>query len=200
MGSHQTSPQTGWDSSPRPNPYHTGEMDSILFFTWHIVAALKFWVKLKYGDHAQLLRDFRADIWRQKNHNTVKALAAMSGVLPPTYSHRLQQGQKTVAWISVMPSTINGMDLRDQECRDNIFLRYSIKPTDLSQNCDGYSAWLFIFHAWDCKKVGLVTSCHNELQDVVAHLIRNPLIPIHMSNDPLILKYIFIGKKLYWQR
>ena len=76
----------------------------------------------------------------------------------------MQRAEKTEAWLTVMPSTVNGTELGSQEWRDALFQRYGLEPPDLSTH------WFTISHALDCKKGGLVTACHNEICDGVADL------------------------------
>ena len=38
----------------------------------------------------------------------------------------------------------------------------------------------------DCKRVGLVTACHNEINDGVAELVGKAFTPSHVRDDPLI--------------
>ena len=44
--------------------------------------------------------------------------------------------QRTGAWLSMLPSIINGMELGVQEWRDYLFLRYGIEPPELSSYYD----------------------------------------------------------------
>ena len=66
-----------------------------------------------------------------------------------------------VAWLSVLPSTVNGAELGVQEWRDSLFVGYGIEPPDLPSYCDGYGAAFSICHALDFKKGGLITACHS---------------------------------------
>jgi hypothetical protein len=52
-------------------------------------------------------------------------------------SHTIKRGEKTGAWLSVLPSTVNGTELSPQEFRDALFMRYGITLPDLPQTCDG---------------------------------------------------------------
>ena len=86
------------------------------------------------------------------------------------HARLLRRATKTVAWMTVKPSTVNGTELGAQEWRDTLFLRYGLDTPDLPTHCDGCQAKFSISHALDCKKVGLVTVHHNELRDGVADL------------------------------
>ena len=62
-------------------------------------------------------------------------MAALDGG-PVFHAHRMQRAAKTGAWLTVLPSTFNGMELGAQEWRDALFLRYGLKPPDLPKYCD----------------------------------------------------------------
>ena len=69
-----------------------------------------------------------------------------------------------VVWLNVLPSTVNGTDMGDQELRYALFLRYGIDPPYLTPNCYGCNAKIFICHALDCKKGGLIKTLYNKLR------------------------------------
>ena len=83
-------------------------------------------------------------------------------------------------------STVKGTDLGAQEWCDALFLWYGIEPPYLPKYCDGYSIKFTIFHALDCKRVGLVTASHNERRDGVVDLAGKAFTPSHVCNYPLL--------------
>ena len=111
--------------------------------------------------------------------------AALEGA-PVLQARQMRRAAKTGAWLTVLPSTVNGMELGAQEWRDDLFLRYGIEPPDLPKYCDGCEARFSISHALDCKKGGLVTARHNKLRDGVADLASKAFTPSHVRDDPLI--------------
>ena len=98
----------------------------------------------------------------------------------------MQRAAKTRAWLTVLPSTVNGTKLGAQEWWDALFLWYRLKPPDLLSHCDGCDTKFSIIHALDCKKGSLVTARHNELHDGVADLAGKAFTPAHVRDDPLI--------------
>ena len=102
---------------------------------------------------------------------------------------------KTGAWLTVLPSTVNGTELRAQEWRDALFLRYGLDPPDLPKHCDWFEARFTISHALDCKKGGLVTARHNELRDGVADLAGKAFTPSHVRDNPLIYSVRAMSRK-----
>ena len=101
-------------------------------------------------------------------------------------TRRLYWGQKTEAWIFVVPSKLNSMELGAQEWSDAIFMQYGIKPMDLPQNCDIYGVKLSISHTLDRKKGCLVTSHNNKLHERVVYLAIKGITPTHMCNNHMI--------------
>ena len=61
----------------------------------------------------------------------------------------MQRAAKNGAWLTVLPSTVNGTELGAQEWRDALFLRYVLDPPDLPKYCDGCQARFLINHALD---------------------------------------------------
>ena len=70
--------------------------------------------------------------------------------------------------------------------RDALFLRCGLDPPDLPNYFDGCNAKFSICHGLYCKRGGLVTARHNEIQDGVADLAGKDVTPSHVRNDPLI--------------
>ena len=90
-----------------------------------------------------------------------------------------------VVWLNVLPSTVNGTDMGDQELRYALFLRYGIDPPYLTPNCYGCNAKIFICHALDCKKGGLITTHHNELRNGFTNLAGKYFTPSYVCGKPL---------------
>ena len=82
-----------------------------------------------------------------------------------------------------------------QEWRDALFLWYGLDPPDLPTHCDGFQAKFSISHSLDCKKGGLVTACHNELRDGVAHLAGKAFTTSHMRDNSFIYSGRAVKKK-----
>ena len=59
-------------------------------------------------------------------------------------------------------------------------------PLDLLPNFYGCGAGFSISYSLDCKKGGLVTTCHNKLHYRVAGLDIKSFTPSHVCNYPLI--------------
>ena len=122
---------------------------------------------------------------RGEQRSEAALTAALEGS-PVLQARQMRRGAKTGAWITVLPSTVNEIELGDQEWRDAFFLRYGLDPPDLPTHCNGCEARFTISHALDCKKGGLVTALHNELRDGVADLAGKAFTPARVRDDPLI--------------
>ena len=154
--------------------------------TGHLVSALRGQVPFRTADHAACLRDGRVAVRRQNVAKTMASLETTISGDPEVVTRRLRQATKTGAWLTVQPSTVNGMELGAEEWRDAAFLRYGLEPPDLPKNFDGCNARFSVCHSLNCKRVGLVTARHNELRDEVADLAGRDFNPSHVRYDPLI--------------
>ena len=96
-------------------------------------------------------------------------------------ARQMIRAEKTGAWLTVLPPTVNGTELGAQEWRDAFFLRYGMEPPDLPKYYDGCEAQFSISHDLDCKKGGLVTAPHHELHDGVADLAGKAFTSSHVD-------------------
>jgi hypothetical protein len=81
----------------------------------------------------------------------------------PSVARRDKRNSAAGAWLSVFPNRLNGTDLSADEWRDNICLRYSHSPLDMSAACDGHRAKITVEHALSCKMGGLVKIRHDDI-------------------------------------
>ena len=128
----------------------------------------------------------RTAVWWQITQRADEALAATLASPPVQGARRLQRTTKTGAWPTVQTSTVNGTEMGAQEWRDAPFLRYGLEPPDLPKYCDGCNTKFTICHTLECKRGGLVTARHKELQDGVSDLAGKYFTPSHMRDDLLI--------------
>ncbi len=92
-------------------------------------------------------------------------LAKIRRKLPDELSRTIARRQETGAWLSVLPSTVNGTELSAKEFRDALTMRYGERPSNFPTHCDGCDAHFTLQHALACKKGGLVIFRHNEVRD-----------------------------------
>ena len=65
------------------------------------------------------------------------------------------------AWLRDVPHHLNGMDLSQEEFRDNLCLRYGLMPQDIPTTCDGCDKRFSIKHALSLPKGDLVLERHD---------------------------------------
>ena len=81
--------------------------------------------------HVLLMGECREGIlWQNVEAEETDLVEARATASKPD-SWRLGRIQRLGAWLSVLPSTVNGTELGSQEWRDSLFLSYGINPPDL---------------------------------------------------------------------
>ena len=143
-------------------------------------------MEFRTADHSACIRKGRTAVRGRGQIRAEEALTAALEGSPVLHACCLRRSEKTGAWLTVQPFTVNRTELGDQEWRDALFLRYGLEPPDRPTYCDGCQAKFSISHAFECKKGGLVTACHNELCDGVADLAGKAFTPFHVRDEPLI--------------
>jgi hypothetical protein len=69
----------------------------------------------------------------------------------------------TGAWLSVLPSIVNGTELSAEEFHDALTIRYGELPSNFPYKLDGCDAHFTLQHALGCKISGLAIFRHNEV-------------------------------------
>ncbi|KAI2498783.1 hypothetical protein MHU86_15686 [Fragilaria crotonensis] len=72
----------------------------------------------------------------------------------PLEKRRIVRSAATGAWLSTLPSLLNGSDLSDEEFRDGVRLRFGLTPTSLPLRCDGCGERFTTEHAMSCRREG----------------------------------------------
>ena len=119
-------------------------------------------------------------------HNKQAALEEAVASAPILEAHQLRRLTMTGAWLTILPSKLNGTEMGDQEWRNSLFLHYVIETPDLPHHFDGCNYAFSICHTLDCKKGGLIINLHDELHDGFADLTGKEFTPSHVRDDPLI--------------
>ena len=154
--------------------------------TGHLVAALRGQVEFRTADHSACFREGRTAVRKWGEIRAKEALTAALERAMVLQERHMRRAAKTGAWLTVLPSTVNGTELGAQEWCNALILRYGLDPPDLPKYCDRCQALFSISHALDFKKDRLVTMRHNELRDRVADLAGKAFTPSHVHDDPLI--------------
>ena len=125
-------------------------------------------MEFRTADHSSCSQEGRTVVrWRSTQQAEEELSATITGA-PVQGACHLRRATNTGAWLTVQPSTVNGIELRAQEWCDALFLRYGLDPPYPPKYCDGCNAKFKICHALDCMRGSLVTARHNELRDGVA--------------------------------
>ena len=101
---------------------------------------------------------------------------------------RLDRIGSTGAWLTAMPDCFNGTLLSCEEMRDNLRLRYGMRPLGLQDRCDGCGKGFSIEHGLNCKKGGLVGIHHNDVRDEAGGLLETCFAKTYVSYEPPIFQ------------
>ena len=93
-----------------------------------------------------MMGEGRYEIRRQHVNHKGTALGECQAAVSTEDAHRLGRIMRMGAWLSVLPSTINGEELGVQEWKGSLFLRYGIDTPDRPENYDGFVAEFYICH------------------------------------------------------
>eukprot|EP00957_Ditylum_brightwellii_P062049 4708624-Ditylum_brightwellii.AAC.1 len=93
---------------------------------------------------------------------------------------------KTGVWLTVVPDRLNGMELSEEEIRDNLRLCYGLTPLNVQTHCNGYGKPLTVDHALSCAHGRLVLMRHNDTCGEFGDLSQTALMPSWVSYKPLI--------------
>ena len=104
----------------------------------------------------------------------------------PLDKRRIKRSADTGAWLTTLPTLLNGSDLSADEFHDGARLRLGMKPTALPPHCDGCGERFTTEHAMSCRKGGLIIHRHNDLVTTWGQLCGQAFIPSTVSDEPLI--------------
>ncbi len=106
------------------------------------------------------MKEERAATRKMNSEISAAKVAKIRRKLPDELSPSIARGQETGAWLSVLPSTVNGTELSAKEFRDALTIRYGELPSNFPHKCDGCNAHFTLQHALGCKKGGLIIFRH----------------------------------------
>jgi hypothetical protein len=152
----------------------------------HLVEAMQERREWAHADHVRAMRDGRRDAQTGSTAAAELQLGNLLKELPTRRRRIVDRGKHTGAWLSVLPTTINGTTLSAQEFRDGLLLRYGYELPDLPTRCDGCNAKFSVGHALQCKKGGMVVARHNEIRDELGFLATLATTSSSVRDEPLI--------------
>ena len=151
-----------------------------------ISAALLHRAEWNYPTHKVTMRAARLVAREEKLQRADDTITSLSPAMTPLQLRKITRARSTGAWISVLPSDVNGLSLSKLEYRDGMRMRYGLPPKNIPQRCDGCDGKFSVGHALACKKGGLVVMRHNEVRDEIAHLATLALSSSRVRDEPII--------------
>eukprot|EP00956_Cyclotella_meneghiniana_P033352 scaffold95206_cov68-Cyclotella_meneghiniana.AAC.1 len=100
--------------------------------------------------------------------------------------HRLMRACSAGIWLTCFPNRLNGTAISAEEFRDNLRLRYNLKPLGMPEFCDGCGKRLTVEHALACKCGGLVHIRHDDVAQEFGYLCGLATKPSRVTYEPLI--------------
>jgi hypothetical protein len=122
----------------------------------------------------------------QKTKDQEAELSNILSTMDAETARTVGRGTECGQWLSAIPSRVNGTELSALEFRDALHMRYGRTPGNLPCVCDGCKAKFTLQHALECKKGGLVTMRHDELNGEVKEWCCKALTPSAVRVEPLI--------------
>jgi hypothetical protein len=84
-------------------------------------------------------------------------LSTILATAKPLDKRRIKRSANTGAWLTTLPTLLNGSDLSTDEFRDGARLRLGMTPpTALPPRCDGWGERFTTEHAMSCRNGGLI--------------------------------------------
>jgi hypothetical protein len=116
-----------------PDPTTTADENwtTLTVVRGHLIAALRGTTEFRSADHVSTMTSARAEMRLRKLSDSDAKLASILSPLSKDQCRTIKRGQHTGAWLSALPSTLNGMELSAQEFRDAVSIRYRLTPSDL---------------------------------------------------------------------
>ncbi len=171
-----------------PNPTTTAESNwkSSTLICGHLIAALRGTTDFRSADHSATMQRGKAELLKKNQVLYDEKLATILRPMTAKKSRTICRGKETGAWLSVLPSTVNGTALSAQEFQDAPSMRHAETPHNFPDKCDGCDAHFSLQHALGCKKGGLVIFRHNEIRDELVNLASRAFTPSAVRDEPLI--------------
>jgi len=87
--------------------------------------------------------------------------ASLAATANPVTKRVVKRAGFTGAWLTVIPSRVNGTELTADEFRDPLNVRYNLRPPHTPKRCDGCGKPFTLAHAFTCPKGGLPILRHD---------------------------------------
>ena len=166
--------------------HHATSLDCTTVLTESLLGRRKF----NLQTHIKTMKEGRSAAKDSNKNRAAATLTPLLTAMRPMHRRKAERNQETGAWLSIIPTIVNGLSLSKEEFRDGMRMRYGIGLDDLPKVCDGCGAKFSVEHALSCKKGGLVVGRHNEIRDELAYLATLATSSNRVRDEP----YINIGR------
>eukprot|EP00978_Attheya_sp_CCMP212_P023067 scaffold69828_cov33-Attheya_sp.AAC.2 len=112
----------------------------------HLVDALMGRVEWSHQDHHTKLHGERQAVQMANKKDARLKPDEYLEDFPWNRRRVIERGNKTGAWMTVLPSIVNGMTLSADEFRDGLAIRYGYELLNLPEKCDGCGAKFSVGH------------------------------------------------------
>jgi hypothetical protein len=165
---------------PDPTTTATEYYEASTLVYSHLIEAIRGWVPFQHADHLSVRRASIQQLRSRKKTKHDQELATLLADIRCHTRRQIETDKETGAWLTVLPSTINGTELSAQACQ----------PPDLPETCDGCGHTNSVGRALDCKTRRLVWKGSHSVSCTrrTFHLSRqwyqpNGLPPIHTQQS-----------------
>ena len=134
---------------PEPTRTARDNRTASCVITVPLITALRGTAEFSSIGHAFLMGEGREEIQRQHAEEADTTLLEERAAVSKPDAQRLGRIHQTGAWLSVLPSNVNGKELWAQEWRDSLLLRYGIEPPDFPPHCYRCGLAFSICHSLD---------------------------------------------------
>lgn len=141
---------------------------------------------LNIAAHQEQVKLASAETRQERANREIAVLREREEAGGPSEKWRIRRSEASGAWLTCLPSWVNGTELSADEFRDNVRLRYNLKPLYIPERCDGCGAKMTVDHALSCKAGGLVHVRHDDVADEFGHLCGLAFKPSRVTHEPLI--------------
>jgi hypothetical protein len=119
-----------------------------------LVKALVDGTDLSLPGHTTTVRGASATARKTRGEEEKAFVATRKGQATTKEKKRLDRMAGCGAWLSRLPTRFEGNQVTEEECHDNLLLRYGFRPTGLPQQCDGCGSNFLVEHVLNCQKRG----------------------------------------------
>ena len=151
-----------------------------------LVTALVEGQHLNLGAHTDTVKDAREAARNAKIEGELAFNKLYGDARSARVRKRLARAEEVGAWLTRLPSRLEGTQTTYAEWHNNLLARYGMVPLGLPAQCDGCGAKFTKEHVMSCKKGGLVGLRHDDVADAAGTLGTMALNSSRVSYKPLI--------------